>query len=303
MEPEKLEPLNLPMAPEPAPEKKPEFTITTGAGPVPNLPAAGSPTPQPDFFAPETLGPSPIPEGVTGQKKKLKTVFLILASLVLAGGLGAFSYFVIFPLVFPPKVPQTVQKPPVQAQLSAHKSFLTKPPAAEAEIKLSDNSYQTIALALQTESYNQLAEKQFKEVKIFDKNGQVSFAAFLAAVAPATSALGGTDWFENDFTAVFYYDASGVWPLYIAKIKTGVDPEAVKSGLRTLENIIELGNFYLTPPGTFKPFKDGKAGNYPTRYAVGTKAGAAFNYSITGNYLLISTNYNGLKSVLPLLGL
>lgn len=298
-EEKELTPPDLPVA-EAVKEPEPEVSITTGVGPLPTAPAGGPTSPQPDFFAPETFGPSPMPEGISGGNKILKTILIAVAVVLLVGGVGVFSYFVIFPIVFSPKVPTTVQKPPLQ--LSAHKSFLAVPPSAEAEVKLSDRRYQTIATALQNESFNQLADKQFKEVKIFDNQGQVPFPAYLAALAPAASAVGG-DWLENDFTALFYYNGNGVWPVYVAKLKAGVDPSIVLSGMKTLESIIDLNNFYLTPPGTFQPFKDGKAGKYSTRYSVGTQAGAAFNYAVAGNYLLLSTNYDGLKGVLPLLGL
>lgn len=301
MEQEKLTPPDIKMAT--GVGQPPEPLLIEPMPIAPALPPAGGTAP--DFFAPETFGPSPIPEGVTSMKSRaLKTIFIVLGAIVFIGGLGALSYFVIFPLLFPTEAPQQVQRPPVVTKpVATHESFLANPPAAEAEIKLADNNYLTIATALQNESFNQLADGQFKEIEISDNNGQVTFPNYLGAIAPATSALGSTDWFQNDFTALLYYDPSGIWPIYVAKFKTGVDPEAVKSAFKTLENIIELANFYLAPPGTFGVFKDGKAGSYQTRYAVGTQAGAAFNYGIFGNYLIFSTNYNGLKSALPLLGL
>lgn len=289
------EPPEFPVAPAPS-ALRPESESDSGRTTPP-------PAPQPDFFSPETIGPSPVPEGVAGERSRaLKTVAMILGAVVFVAGLGALSYFIIFPLIFSG---QQIERPPVVTEpiASTHKSFLVSSPAAEAEIKLSNTGYQAIAAALQNESFNQLADGQYKEVKVSDANGQVAFANYLSAIAPATSALGATDWFEADFTALLYYDATGVWPIYVAKLKAGVDSEAVKSGFRTLENIMELPNFYLAPPGTFSAFKDGKAGNYSTRYSVGTQIGAAFNYGVLGNYLIVSTNYNGLKGALPLLGL
>ncbi len=296
MEPEKLTPSDLPMAPEP---KGPEIKIETGIG-LPPTPPEG----QPEFFSPETIAPSPIPEGVEARRGNLRTFLIILGAAAFVGVVGSLSYFVIFPLIFQPKAPETIQRPEIiDGRVAAHKSFLVNPPAAEADLKLAGVDYLTIAAALQNESFNQLADGQLKEVKISDNKGQVPFASYLGALMPAATALGGTDWFENDFTALLYYDANGVWPIYIAKLKSGVDSSAVKNGLKALEPIMETANLYLNPPGTFAPFKDGKAGNYPTRYSVGTQKGAAFNYGIAGNYLILSANYNGLKSVLPLLGL
>lgn len=295
MDEQKLTPPNLPSAPE---SKAPEIKIETGIG-LPPVPS----TSQPEFFSPETISPSPMPEGVSAKSGKLKPFLMILGALVFVVAVGSFSYFVIFPIVFQPKTPSTVQTPQVQTGALTHKSFLVGSPAASAEIKLASSDYLTIATALQNEAFNQLADGQIKEVKISDNRGQVPFADYLGALMPATTALGGSGWFEGDFTALLYYDASGVWPVYVAKLKNGVDAASVKNGLKALEPIMEVANLYLNPPGTFSAFKDGKAGNYATRYSVGTQKGAAFNYGVVKNYLLLSANYNGLKAALPLLGL
>lgn len=294
MEPNKLTPPNLPSAPE---SREPEIKIETGIG-LPPMP----PTAQPEFFSPETIAPSPIPEGVVAKGGKLKTLLIILGAIVFVAAVGSFSYFVIFPIVFQPKAPSTVQTPQVKNGIE-HKSFLVGSPAASVEIKLAGGDYLTITTALQNEAFNQLAVGQLKEVKVSGNNGQVPFDAYLGALMPAATALGGSVWFEKDFTALLYYDAGGVWPVYVAKLKSGVDAASVKSGLKALEPIMEIANLYLNPPGTFSAFKDGKAGNYATRYSVGTQKGAALNYGLAKNYLILSTNYNGLKAVLPPLGL
>ncbi len=249
------------------------------------------------------MGPSPIPPGVEVKGGGLKTVLLILLAVIVVGGVGALAYFVVFPLLFPPSVPVTAP-PPVQVpSLAQHKSFLVSPPAAEAEIKLADRSYLTIITALQSESFTQLADGQFKEVKISDNRGQVPFAGFLGGITPAATALGVQDWFEDDFTAVLYYDPNGAWPLYAARLKDGVDAATVASGFKQIESVLDTANFYLTTPGSFAEFKDGKIGNYATRYSVGTQLGASFNYGVFGRFFVISTNFNGLKVALPLLGL
>lgn len=292
---EKLTPPDLPVAPEP---KGPEVKIETGIG-LPPTPPIGE---QPEFFSPETIMPSPVPEGVSSSGGKLKPILMIIGALIFVGAIGSLGYFVIFPLISQPKTPETVQRPEI-AKENTHKSFLVVSPAAEAEINLANSDYLTITTALQNEAFNQLADSQLKEVKISDANGQVLFSAYLGALMPATAALSNMDWFENDFTTLLYYDASGVWPIYIAKLKTSANATVVKSGLKSLEPVMEVSNLYLNPPGTFSPFKDGKAGNYLTRYAIGTQKGAAFNYGFAGGYLILSTNYNGLNKALPLLGL
>lgn len=302
-----------------------DIKVTTGEGATPGFtsepvqPAAGNtgspvpPTPvaQPDFFAPETFAPSPIPEGAaapsasSGQAPKSKTALLIIGAIVFIGVIGSVAYFLVFPALFGPKQePVTEQLPVNEIPVTAsHQSYFISSPAAEAQVNLSDRNYPTIILALQNEAFNQLADSQFKEIKISDNGGQVPFFDYLAALIPATTALNVSNWFENDFTAVLYYDSKGVWPLYVAKLKSGIDPVSVLGGFSELEPVLESSNLYLLPPGTFSGFKNGKAGNYSTRYSVGTQSGASFNYGIAGDYLVMSTNYDALKSVLPLLGL
>ncbi len=291
-----------------------DIKITTGQGtgpssssPTPEFTPAQAPAPlagQPDFLAPEQMAPSPVPEGVERNGGALRTILLILVGLIFVGGIGALGYFVIYPLLFPANTPVTQQPPVNTPAAAAHASFLTQTPAAVSEVRLSDMSYPAIASALQNEAFNQLADGQYKEVKISDAKGsQIPFSHYMGGISPAAKALPLGDWFENDFTALFYYDANGVWPMYVAKMKAGVSPAQVMAAMKNAEGSLELANFYLATPGTFSGFKDGKAGNYATRYNLATAPGAAFNYGAAGNYLLISTSYNGLKNALPALGL
>lgn len=272
---------------EPQPTAEPEVKIATGQG---------------DFFSPETFEASPIPNGAKASGNLVKNIIIAVLAIVFVGGIGALSYFVVFPMLFPPKAPET-GVPPITASPVTHRSYLTIPAAGEASIALADRKYLTIATALQNESYNQLAEGQFKEIKISEKNDQIPFATFLAAISPVTSALGDAGYFEKDFTALLFYDANGAWPVYVAKLKPGTNSTDLLANLKNLEGVLDLSNFYLSSPGSFSVFKDGKVGSYSTRYAVGVQPGAAFNYGVLSDYLVISTNYNGLKTLLPFLGL
>lgn len=277
-----------------------EVKITTGEVAVPTIPPEIT---QPEFLGAENLGPSPIPPGVENKGGALKTILWILAGLVIVGGVGLLGYFVIYPMVFAPQAPADEQPVTTTPPASTHVSFLIAAPAAESEIRLAKTDYLAIAAALQNESFSQLADGQFKEIRISDNQGQVPFSGFLRELAPAFAALGVQDWLDDDFTALLYYDASGVWPIYAARLKAGISPDSVKSSIRQLEGVLDLANFYLASPGSFSQFKDGKVSSYATRYASGSQPGAAFNYGVAGNYLIISTSYSGLKGALPLLGL
>lgn len=302
-------PFELPTGNEGAAKNPPAVPSIPRPTPVPPSipPRASAPAPEvkvsaggPDFFAPSTFEPSPVPPGVSTNSKAVKNIIMIVVALVFVGGIGALSYFVVFPLLFPPQagnVPQVVATP------VTHNSYLVLPVAAEAQLNLPDHKYLTIASAMQNESFNQLAAGQYKEVRVFENNQQVPFPDFLAAISPVTSALADGGYFEKDFTALLYYDASGVWPVYVAKMKAGTVGSELAANFQSLEGVLDVANFYLAPPGSFSQFKDGKVGSQMTRYAVGTQAGAAFNYGALGEYFVISTNYNGLKNLMSLIGL
>lgn len=291
--PAKNPPMAVPVPPA-APKSVPNFKIVTGQGAIP----AGST----DFLSPETVEASPVPKGVQKGTDLVKNIVLVVVALIFVGGVGALSYFVIFPMLFPVKQAPVIKVPPAAEQL-AHYSFLLKPVAATADINLNDHQYLTIAAALQNESFNQLSEGQIKEVRISEGGQQLPFSVMLSSVAPSASVFASSDNLEKDFTALLYYDNNGVWPIYITKIKSGIDASVVVSGFRSLESTLETGNFYLASPGSFAQFKDGKVGNFATRYAVGTQAGASFNYGAVGNYFVVSASYNGMKAVPALLGL
>ncbi len=274
----------------------------------PPLPAGGPPKPEvriatggPDFFSPETFEPTPVPPGVKGNSNLVRNIMLVVVALIFVGGVGALSYFVVFPLLFPSK--GTVATPSPASTSLVHQSYLVKPAAAQAELKLNDHKYLTIATALQGESFNQLPEGKSKEVVISENGQQLPFPTLLISISPVTSALADAGYFDNDFTAMLYYDANGVWPVYVAKLKAGANAADLINSVKSMEGVLDVSNFYLAPPGTFAAFKDGKVGNYSTRYAVGSQAGASFNYGLLGNYFVLSTSYNGLKAAVPLLGL
>ncbi|MEK7654512.1 MAG: hypothetical protein AAB345_04545 [Patescibacteria group bacterium] len=280
-------PIPPPVPPRAAAPVEPDVKIATGQG---------------DFFSPETFEASPIPAGAKASGNLIKNIIIAVLAIVFVGGVGALSYFVVFPMLFPPKAPGTGIAP-VVANPVTHTSYLVSAPAASANITLADHKYLTIATALQNESFNQLAEGQVKEVSISEKGTQVPFATFLASISPVTSALGDSGYFEKDFTALLYYDANGVWPIYVAKLKTGAYPDDLLANFKSLEGILDTANFYLASPGSFSVFKDGKVEGKATRYAIGVQPGAALNYGVLGDYFVIATNYNGLKAAMPLLGL
>ena len=237
-----------------------------------------------------------------------KSIWLfIIGGIIIAGVSFVLGYFVIFPLVFPAKEAITILEKQLVSTPSVeevkppkveHISPFVIQPAETSKINLSQVTFLDISLALQTEAAKKIADGSIKEIAILDQNdSQVSYEDFIAQFLTGADKKQLDQWFENDFAAYLYYDRNGVWPGYIAKIKRNPSLQSV------LENASNVANFYLITPGTLSAFKDGKVNNYVTRYATGSRAGAAFNYGIFKDYFVISASFDGLKAAVKSLSL
>ncbi|MEK7192062.1 MAG: hypothetical protein AAB646_00910 [Patescibacteria group bacterium] len=280
-----MPPLNLPT--EGAPVSGQDLTVRTMQGDMEKEPV----------FSPTAESLAEVPP----KKNVFKTILLSLAIAIIIGSVGALVYFVVFPLVFPPPAPTvpTSTAPPSapapEPEKNAHQSYFINDPD---EVVVAE-----INAVLEDEAADKLPDQQVKEVVLSDENGQARFSDYLTALEPAFSTLDPANLFEDDFTAFLYYDQNGAWPGYVAKLKPSADSASVKQSLQSIENLLDLSRFYVENPGAFGAFKDGKAGGHVTRYAVASAPGAAFNYVLTDEFLLLSASYNGLKEALSLLGL
>ncbi len=258
-------------------------------------------------FRPETqVDPSFAPSGEEGSGKS-KHLWLWIGVAVAVLALGIVGYFV-YPLIsgggttdstLPPP-PPVVLPPPPAPEVKAHQSFFIRTDIPKAEILLANVSRDTIVTTLA--SLERKTEGTIEEVTVLDANrSQVSASLYIKEFVTEVAAAQMAPWFEDDFTAFLYTDTNGVWPGYILRVKAGVNLDEVKTNASVIEGS-DLSRLYLAAPGTFAPFKSGTVSGKATRYAIGSQPGAAFNYGVIGNYLMISTSYNGLKNALPLLG-
>jgi len=257
---------------------------------------------------PETVVPTPVLSLLSPKKK---TWLFIVGGVVAGITLGLLGYFIIFPLLFSapePTTPPPAGKPVVSKPVvvERHQSYFVVPASATTKINLSNVNLLNISIALQNESAVQLPDGTLKEVEILDgEGGQVAYSEFMLQFLPGTGKVLLEQLFERDFTAYLYYDNQGVWPGYVAKVIDPIKASAeIKATLRlSLENVSGLPAFYITTPGVFSVFKDGRVADSPTRYSVGSQPSAAFNYGVFGDYFVMSTSYDGLKAALQLLGL
>lgn len=284
-----------------------------GSAPGAGIPPAAVDTGEP-VFRPETV--SQLERTVETPSSGGKKVFVWLGILVGVIALGGAGYFFIYPMIFPPltepapitETPEAPAAPETPAVIPAHVSAFAVAPTLTVEAMIVEDTSPAIAAAIELESARPLALNSVKEVVVKTAAGPANFQNALSRLASSGTNLNQTFWdganFESDFTAFVFYDAAGSWPGYIAKIKPVASGDAVLTAAKTAESGMRLENLYPPiGPITFESFKDGQANNIPTRYSVGSLPGASFNYGVFGNYFVISTSYNGLKAVLPLLGL
>lgn len=298
------------------PPPAPEIAMRTMEGDIRSI-QGGAPTPVPESVLPselkdvleqpETVDQMAGPVEAPATRKVWKTILVLFLIVVIGGGLGWAGYKYVYPLFIPvpeegpPKMPTGTQ-PSLQTRIT-HKTYFVGT-VSKTTINFRDLGLPNILQALRQVPVEQ--NQTFKEVEIFDvTGGQIYAKDFLSNVLPLTDADKTllADSLEPDFTSYLYYDKDTAWPGYVFKIKSASSVSALRQSFLPIVELVDLSAFYLVPPGTFQPFKDGKVGNYSTRYAVGSQSGAAFNHGILGDYLIFSTSYDGLKAAVAALGL
>lgn len=246
--------------------------------------------PEEKLFAPETLPTpqeSPAPVLSAPQSGRSKQLIIISLAILAVLGLGAAGYFYVYPLLFPSEVVVTTTTPepaptPPPASI-VHKSFIT---SDKAEVALSIS-----AAKAETATGAQL----IKEVVLNDTNGkQITFPKYFPTIIPEFKTDELANVFEEDFTAFIYYDQNGVWPGYVAKLKSGSSLVIAQPLFNKIENYAGAENIFIQSPGTrsAEGFKSGQANGVPTRYLTFSSPGSALNYGWFNNqYLVITTSY------------
>ncbi len=296
------------------PPPTPEIAVRTMDTDMKSI-ARGESSPMPEMITAPVSEKEPVfrPETQPGNvstiesespKPKGKVMVWIIGTLVLVV-IAVAAYFA-YPLIFSTE-PETVSPPSSDTPPVAvipHQSFFITPAPQQADLRLTDTLFTTIASSLQTIAQSaSVPGGTLQEVRVSEQGGsQVPFKIFFSAFLPQFLASDLGNWFEDDFTTFIYYDADGQWPGMAARIKNGVNFGEVRTAMSALENA-QIDRFYLFSPGVFAAFTDGQINGKPTRYAVGSQKGASFNYGVVGNYFVVSASYNGLKAAAPLMGI
>ncbi len=297
-------------------EALPAAASTPPAPPLPPRPQISKITPS-EFGEPKKMESSaassaPIIEE-EGKSESLKKILVWFLGAVLAIGVGLAGYYFIYPSLFPAQVPPpaiTNQTPPAQNPVLAvpevqlppavapHQSLL-KSADQNSAAKLSAADLNSIKTVLQEEAKKLNPPGTLAELAMSDAKGQASASAVFSALIPEISS-DTMKLFQEDFTAALYYDANGVWPAYILKLKSEASQVEAQTAIGALESSKNLKNFFLADPGTpsASGFKSGKASEVLTRYLTYSKKGAGLNVAWSGDKLVVSASFDGLKKIL-----
>ncbi len=232
---------------------------------------------------------------------------------LLAVAMGFVGYYIVYPLLFPPRVvveniqnnnkavPGSVPtaKKPV-SEVATHRSLFSKLPAAQGTVKLKKITVGAVQSALKDAAAT-AASGSVKEIAMQDSNGQIRFSSLMnVLVNIPEEQLGKIA--EDDFTAFVYYNEKGVWPGYVARMRSSTTALEATKTLSALENS-DVKSLFLEDPGEESEFQTGPVRGAPIRYSTFTSPGASLNYGVLGNYMIVSTSFDGFKAAVQLLGL
>lgn len=292
---------------------EPMFTPNTATTPRPSMtttiasPAIGT--------APAPLATAPAVDAMIAAGHGKRRLGMIIGGIAGLLVLAAAGYF-IAPMILggnapeevvttpPPVTPvePTVPTPPAPPVTPSGSLFTVAPikrvpTTIEAQLTLA---------ALRQAFEKEAAATGSVEIQLVNaENTPIPFTDVIAAVAPTLKAQTET-LFAGPNSIYVYADENGAWPGYVAALKEGADPAAIKAWFEALEKTNEKQNFFISNPGTFQPFKNGMVNNtYPDRYATATKTGSSIGYLIIPEKQLvfIATSFPALRDGLRLAGL
>ena len=246
------------------------------------------------------------------KKTRRWLIWLLVISILIAVGAAAYVYLI--PLFTYVSVPAPVQ-PPVTTPQPVTPVQLPTIPAGRPSIfgleeqrvvnvEVGDYSVVNILTALQNEASLMSADQPFKELKLTVGGLPANFSQFLAALLPelanSQTTIDLTNNFEEQFTGFLIYQEGQAWPGYVVKKK---NPQVTVAKLSGIEKS-SISNIYLTLPSGQISFNTGPVGEkYTSRYTSFSNKPASFNYGLFGDYLIISTTFQGLTKAIELLGL
>jgi hypothetical protein len=297
-------------------------------------PAQVAPPQQPAFQQPPA---SQVLTVETAPRKDFYPIFIVAVVALLAiGGVGYFAYITFFAGTSPtattptqtaalpvvtatttptstavgsvPTTPTAPTTPSASSQAatltnadelsSAHVSLFKKPADQTIAIDLSDispSSYRKIMLnslatANAASSIIEISPKA-------DDGASINIQGLFSVAGTSLFNEQTLASFNPDATFFVYHDKSGLWPGYVLAMNAGQSSSSVAAAVEQLEQSDNIGNLFLTPPGTPSSdgFTDSTSAGVPVRVLPfsGISFPFYFSYGWYGNNLILSTSNNG----------
>lgn len=298
----------IPSATAPAIQKPPEekITIRSLRSDVGSLEVTGGVSPVAEKMQLDFVETKNQIAGVIVPQKKAGAsggLLWVIGSVIGVGILSAIGYYVVYPMFFKVKEtpPVVVERAPERPRL-AHHSLFVKLPTTLATVTIKARNASAIQGALTVAAGEGIAKGGVKEITIEDENGPLRFGEFIESLLPDVSHRTLEAVLEDDFTSFLSYDDNGVWPGYVAKLKSDAVIADVQKTLAVLEGV-DLSPLYIEDPGVQAIFQTGPVKGTLVRYSVFTTKGAAFYYAVIGDYAIVATSLESFKTAVALLGL
>ena len=321
----------------PPPAGGPEAKMRTLESDVQSVQKSGGGVPEPQVIKPEELGiggapatpvtpapfvpapesaPAPVPPPmVVGGKKSRGWIWWILGVVVVIAivAIGWWVYSSYFSTsleeLLPVETGSEANLTPPLPPVTGSQSFFSFPEEDVSAVDVDGYKVVNILAGLQDAAGSLVADGQLREVALMVAGQPVELSLYLTTILPELertnlAAVLDTE-FSNDFSILLYRQNEQVWPVYVArkKVESAIDQATLLSRLAAIEET-SVGNLYLVPPTGIAEFKTGPVGDkYSSRYASFDNKPASFNYGLFGDYLIMSTTYQGLVEAIDLLKL
>lgn len=299
----------------PPPPPPPQLDIRTMASDADSLKSTGGLGAEPRTFSPADLAKEPVitseivSPAVTGAAtagtsgKKIAIILGAIAVLALAAAVG---YYFVWPLFSgeEEQVTETTPPPPLlptaPPPTPAHQSYFSTPPSGGAKsVTLGSLTLGELSKTLKATSSEATSTGVIKEVTLASGSKSLTSAQVLGLIAPGS---GLEAYMEGDITAFAYYAKGISYPGYIFKLRSNADAKVAQTAAAKIETSVNLAALYPDNPGAPKgTWKNGSVNGISTRYQAYSSTGASLNYGWVGNYLVISTSYDGFKKAVELL--
>lgn len=320
----------------PPPDNGPQGEMRTMESDVNSIKESGGGAPEPQVIRPEDLSigkeqqaqvpPSSqeqvkkepqLPQSIEGKDNSwIWWTLGVVVGIVILLAIGWWVYSAYFTTPLEELLPEAGEESAVNNE-GIEPPLPPETPLGQSIFGFSENEIETVDVdgykvvgilaALQGVADSFSADGQVKEVRLNIQGQSADPSLYLSTFLPElerSSLINVLDTeFGGELDVLLYRQNAGVWPVYVIRKNpvTAISEADLLEQLSTIEET-SVGNLYLTPPMGDVEFKTGPVGDkYSSRYTSYEEKPASFNYGLFGDYLILSTTYQGLTRAIELL--